>query len=207
LMASRGLKAKDAGSFVLLEFAGAADRVPEEMERAVDLWTSGRVWDLGSEAASGWEEEYFRAPYLRDELMARGLLVETLETATTWGELENLYVGVKEAVEAAFGGRPGVVLCHLSHAYRDGGSLYFTLLTSRDPGREREQWMDLKEAATETLLAMGGTLSHHHGIGLDHRRWMEREHGHVGIRALQALKRALDAEGIMNPGKSWEDAS
>ncbi len=207
LMASRGLKARDAGSFVLLEFAGWADRVPEEMDRAIAHWTEGRVWDLGGEAASGWEEEYYRAPYLRDELLARGLFVETLETATAWSNLENLYVGVKEAVEKAYGTIPGVVLCHLSHAYRDGGSLYFTLLTSRDPGHERDQWDALKRAATETLLELGGTLSHHHGIGTDHRRWMEREHGPVGIRALRALKEALDPKGIMNPGKAWEDES
>ncbi|MFQ5919258.1 MAG: FAD-binding oxidoreductase [Thermoplasmata archaeon] len=205
LMASRGLKARDAGSFVLLEFAGAADRVPEEMERAITHWTEGRVWDLGSEAASGWEEEYYRAPYLRDELLARGLLVETFETAATWSNLEGLYAGVKEAVEEAYGAIPGLVLCHLSHAYRDGGSLYFTLLTSRDSGRERDQWDALKRVATETLLELGGTLSHHHGIGIDHRRWAEREHGPVGIRALQALKGALDPKGIMNPGKTWED--
>ncbi len=208
LMASRGLKSQDAGSFVLLEFRGSAERVPEEMDRAIAHWTEGRVWDLGGEAASGWEEEYYRAPYLRDELLARGLFVETLETATSWSNLETLYGGVKEALEEAFraGGTPGAVLCHLSHAYRDGASLYFTLLTTRTPGEERTQWEAVKTAATETLLDLGGTLSHHHGIGMDHRRWMEREHGPVGIRALRALKGALDPKGIMNPGKAWEDS-
>ncbi|MFQ5985840.1 MAG: FAD-binding oxidoreductase [Thermoplasmata archaeon] len=209
LMATRGLKSKDAGSFVLLEFEGSAERVPEEMARAVELWTEGRVWDLGREAASGWEEEYYRAPYLRDELMARGLVVETLETAASWSNLETLYAGVKEALEGAYAaaGKPGLVLCHLSHAYRDGGSLYFTLLTSRAAGTEIPQWQALKAAATERILSLGGTLSHHHGIGIDHRQWMERELGPVGLRALQALKDSLDPKGVMNPGKVWEDGA
>ncbi|MFQ6012992.1 MAG: FAD-binding oxidoreductase [Thermoplasmata archaeon] len=209
LMASRGLKSHGAGSFVLLEFEGPAAQVPEEMGRAVEHWTEGRVWDLGGEAAADWEEEYFRAPYLRDDLLDRGLLVETLETAATWSNLETLYAGVKEALEDAYRaeGTAGLVLCHLSHAYGDGASLYFTLLTSRARGKERAQWGALKEAATERILDLGGTLSHHHGIGLDHRRWMEREHGPVGMRALRALKATLDPQGIMNPGKVWEDGS
>jgi alkyldihydroxyacetonephosphate synthase len=209
LMASRGLKSQDAGSFVLLEFEGGAERVPEEMGRAIDLWTEGRVWDLGREAAAGWEEEYYRAPYLRDDLLERGLLVETLETATTWSNLESLYAGVKEAVEGAYKatGGPGVVLCHLSHAYRDGASLYFTLLTARAAGEEVAQWRALKGAATEAILELGGTLSHHHGIGIDHWQWMERELGPVGIQALRALRASLDPKGVMNPGKVWRDRS
>lgn len=209
LMASRGLKSQDAGSFVLLEFEGTAERVPEEMGRAVDLWTEGRVWDLGREAASGWEEEYYRAPYLRDDLLERGLLVETFETATTWSNLETLYAGVKEAAEGTYEatGGPGVVLCHLSHAYWDGASLYFTLLTARVAGEEMAQWRALKEAATEAILDLGGTLSHHHGIGVDHLQWMERELGPVGIQALGALRASLDPRGVMNPGKVWRDRS
>lgn len=206
LFATRGVEGDESRSFVLLEFEGSAERVPEEMEAAVALWTEGRVLDLGAEAAAGWEEEYYRAPYLRDELLDRGLLVETLETATSWSNLEALYAGLRAGIEEAYreeGG--GLLFCHLSHAYLDGASLYFTLLAPRVPGREIAQWSTLKERATDTLLELGGTLSHHHGIGLDHRRWMEKEHGAVGLQALRALKAALDPQGVMNPGKVWED--
>jgi alkyldihydroxyacetonephosphate synthase len=98
-----------------------------------------------------------------------------------------------------------MVLCHLSHAFRDGGSLYFTLLAPRLPGRDLEQWMQLKGAATEAILESGGTLSHHHGIGSDHLRWMRAEHGEVAVGALRVLKAELDPRGVMNPGKLLEE--
>ncbi len=97
-----------------------------------------------------------------------------------------------------------MVPCHLSHAYRDGGSLYFTVLAPQVQGREVEQWQELKEAATEAIFPWG-TLSHHHGIGVDHARWMRDEHGETAVQALRALKGALDPKGIMNPGKVLEE--
>jgi alkyldihydroxyacetonephosphate synthase len=126
--------------------------------------------------------------------MEYGLLVETLETATTWSNLLPLYRAVRAAL-------PGMALCHVSHVYADGASLYFTVIADAPRGEEEARWQALKRSATEAITEHGGTLSHHHGVGTDHRTWLEREKGAVGLQTLHALKRTMDPEGILNPGK------
>ncbi len=208
ILALAGLEAEDVPALVLLEFHGDKREVEASMRKAVSHWVKADAVDIGSETAELWEEEYYRAPYLRDDLLDRGLLVETLETAANWSDLQDLYTAVDDALVEVFSRNriEGLVLCHLSHAYLDGASLYFTILSPQLPGREMEQWQELKEAATEAILQRG-TLSHHHGIGIDHARWLRREHGEIGLRALRALKAAVDPEGIMNPGKLLEEGA
>ncbi len=203
ILSLAGLEAEDVPSLLLLGFEGAPEDVEEGMSAAVGRCTEAGGVDLGSEAADLWEEEYYQTPYLRDDLMDRGFLVETLETATSWSRLPSLHEAVRTAVRRTLDGQgiPGLLLAHLSHAYRDGGSLYFTLLAPQVEGREVEQWRGLKAAATEAILGAGGTLSHHHGIGVDHLPWLRDELGETGLRALRGLKGAVDPQGIMNPGK------
>jgi alkyldihydroxyacetonephosphate synthase len=98
-------------------------------------------------------------------------------------------------------GAPGIVICHVSHVYRDGASLYFTFLSAARAGEEIEQWRAVKVAASETIVAAGGTITHHHAVGLDHAPYMEAEIGELGIATLRAAKERLDPAGIMNPGK------
>ncbi len=128
--------------------------------------------------------------------------MDTLETAAPWSGLEGVYGGVREALQraAATLGTRVVVGCHLSHAYRDGASLYFTFLWPLARGREVAQWGAFKSAATDALLAAGGTLSHHHGVGTIHAPYLEREVGATGVSALVALARELDPHGVLNPG-------
>ena len=92
-------------------------------------------------------------------------------------------------------------MCYLSHSYADGASLYFTVLYPLDRQRAVKQWAEIKREATESVLSHGGTLSHHHGVGIDHRDWMARERGSLAIEALRAVKHAVDPRGLMNPGK------
>ncbi len=127
-------------------------------------------------------------------------MVDTLETATTWDRYLTLHAAVRDALGEALGERGGV-MAHLSHAYSDGGSIYYTFLAPQERGGEVEQWERVKAAATEAIVGQGGALSHHHGIGSDHRAWMESYLGHSGARWLAALKSALDPVGVMNPGK------
>lgn len=157
---------------------------------------------LGSSPGKSWERDRFRLPYLRDELIARRLMVDTLETATTWTNLPKLYAAVMGALRDAMAaaGPPGVAMCHLSHLYPTGSSLYFTFLARQVVGRELEQWQHVKNAATAAILAAGGTVSHHHGIGNEHLP-LEAEHGAAAVAGLAAVKAALDPAGIMNPGK------
>jgi alkyldihydroxyacetonephosphate synthase len=158
---------------------------------------------LGGAPGRAWERGRYEGPYLRDELLDLGYLVETLETAHTWSRLGELYDAVRAAIGAALAtqGTPGITMCHLSHAYGDGASLYFTFLARRRPGAELEQWRGVKAAACQAIVEAGGTITHHHGVGRDHLPYMRAEIGERGIETLQAVKERLDPAGIMNPGK------
>ena len=158
---------------------------------------------LGGGPARSWSRERFRAPYLRDTLMDHGILVDTVETATPWGNLLALHGNVEQALREALGER-SLVMAHISHAYPDGASLYFTFLAPIERGHELGQWERVKSAATERILGAGGTLSHHHGIGADHARWLGRQTGEAGLAALRGAKAALDPSGILNPGKLFQ---
>ena len=151
---------------------------------------------------AGWRRGRFDAPYLRDTLLAAGALAETLETATSWSRLPELYEAVRGALVTALtaAGTPPVVMCHISHVYPAGASLYFTVAAAQaaDPAT---QWAAAKSAASAAIMAAGGTITHHHGVGLDHRDYLTAEIGGLGVDVLRAVKAALDPAGIMNPGK------
>jgi alkyldihydroxyacetonephosphate synthase len=163
---------------------------------------------LGTPVGAAWERGRFAAPYLRDELLAHGVLVETLETATTWSRLLGLHAAVAAALDGALRARgtPPLVLCHVSHVYRAGASLYYTFLARQQAGAELAQWHAAKAAASEAILAHGGTITHHHGVGRDHAPWLAAEIEPLGIELLRAAKATLDPAGIMNPGKLLDPA-
>jgi alkyldihydroxyacetonephosphate synthase len=163
---------------------------------------------IGAGAAERWREGRFHGPYLRDPMLDRGLGVDTLETATSWSKLHALYDTVKEALESAIAasvprpGAKGIVMCHISHSYPDGASLYFTYIFPRAlNGDDITQWQAIKRAASDAIVANEGTISHHHGVGEDHLPWMAQEKGPLGLEVLRAIKHALDPKGILNPGK------
>jgi alkyldihydroxyacetonephosphate synthase len=158
---------------------------------------------LGVRPGRAWHRGRFEGPYLRDELLDLGYMVETLETAHTWTRLGELYRAVGGALAGALEGQgtPGLVFCHLSHAYRDGASLYFTFLARRRAGEEIEQWRAAKHAACDAIVDAGGTITHHHAVGRDHAPYMRAEVGELGLDALRAVKQRLDPAGVMNPGK------
>jgi alkyldihydroxyacetonephosphate synthase len=160
----------------------------------------GGAVPIGRSAGRSWERNRYTGPYLRDELINLGVLVETLETAHTWTRLDGLYRAVGSALRAALGER-SIVMCHVSHAYADGASLYFTFLTRARRGEEIHQWRAAKSAACEAIVAAEGTITHHHAVGRDHAPYMRSEVGEVGLEALRAVKERLDPTGIMNPGK------
>ena len=126
--------------------------------------------------------------------MDRGYFIDTFETATTWSNLHRLYDALRATA-------PGLVACHVSHAYIDGASLYFTVIDKARTGDEEAQWHEFKIRVTDAIVKNGGTISHHHGIGVDHRRWLAQERGEAGTGLLNAIKRELDPFAVMNPGK------
>jgi len=131
------------------------------------------------------------------------VLAETLETATSWSNLAALHRAVGEALRGALAARgtPALVMCHVSHLYRSGASLYFTFLARQADEAPLEQWRAAKSAATDAIVAGGGTITHHHAVGRDHAPWMRAEVGELGLELIRAAKQRLDPAGIMNPGK------
>ena len=164
-----------------------------------------RALPLGAGPGRAWRATRFAAPHLRDDLLDRGVLAETLETATTWSRLAGLHARVGAALRGALAGTPPIVGCHVSHVYPDGASLYFTVLARQDRTDPAGQWRAAKRAGTDAVLAGGGTLTHHHAIGTEHRPSLAAEHGELGVELLRTLAQRCDPAGIMNPGKLLPD--
>jgi alkyldihydroxyacetonephosphate synthase len=154
-------------------------------------------------AAGAWREAFLRAPYVRDVFVAMGVLSETFETAVTWERFDRFVEEVKAAVRAAVRevcGADGIVTCRVTHAYRDGAAPYFTVLAPGRCGEEVAQWDAIKRAAADAVLAGGGTITHHHAVGRDHRPWYDRQRPGPFAAALRAAKTAVDPHGMLNPG-------
>ncbi len=160
---------------------------------------------LGASPGRSWLRQRYHGPYLRDSLLDAGVLVETLETATSWSNLAHLREVVIAALHRVLddGGRT-VVGCHVSHVYPSGASLYVTVLSGAGdaPGA---RWRAAKRAACAAIVENGGTITHHHGVGTEHRDYMANEVGAEALGALSAMARQLDPAGIMNPGKLIPD--
>ena len=198
-----GLGGYDEPCVLMVGFEGRSGQIRLARRHAFAVCAKNGGLFVGRGPGKSWYENRFEMPYLRDPLMDRGLAVDTLETSTTWSNLHRLYSAVRQAIRGAAEakGRRAIVMAHISHSYLDGASLYFTYIFARDLDDEIGQWRAIKEAASETISQHGGTISHHHGVGTDHARWLEPEKGPLGIAMLEAAKRSVDPGGIMNPGK------
>ncbi len=206
-LAARGLGPRSCALIALFE----GPEGKRSRQRLAALARSCGGVDVGRGPAKSWLAGRFHSPYLRDPMLDHGVGVDTLETATSWSNLERLYGAVSSALNQAIcahvprEGARGIVMCHLSHTYPDGASLYFTFIFPRMLENELEQWQAIKTAASRAIVAHGGTISHHHGVGEDHREYMADEKGLLGIEVLRAVKTALDPHGILNPGKLIPD--
>jgi alkyldihydroxyacetonephosphate synthase len=198
-----GLRRRRGGCLVVVGIEGDEESVARRRALSVRELRRGGAAYLGQSAGRSWEHGRYQGPYLRDTLMGMGAMVETLETSHTWSRLGELHGAVGSAIRDSLAaqGTPGLVFCHLSHAYADGASLYFTFISRARRGAEEEQWREVKRAACEAIVAHGGTITHHHAVGRDHAPYMEAEVGGVGLDVLRAAKERLDPAGIMNPGK------
>src|SRR6185312_15749096 len=143
-----------------------------------------------------WRGSFLRAPYVRDALVRLGLVVETVETACTWNRFEGLHAAVLAAVQSAAPAKVAVVTCRFTHVYPDGPAPYFTIVTPGRRGAEVAIWDEIKAAASEAILANGGTITHHHAVGRDHRPWYDDERSPLYHDALRAAKRTLDPRGL-----------
>jgi alkyldihydroxyacetonephosphate synthase len=154
------------------------------------------------DAVGSWRQAFLRAPYLRDTFVAIGVLSETFETAITWERFPSFHESVLDAASAAVheicGG--GSVSCRFTHVYPDGPAPYYTILAPVRRGAELEQWAAIKRAASDAVISLGGTITHHHAIGRDHRPWYDRQRPEPFAAALRGAKTAVDPAGAMNPG-------
>lgn len=185
---------------LILGFEGPKDKVRLDFKKSKK--TIKGLY-LGRSPGEQWLKKRFELPYLRDEMLDLGILVDTLESATNWNNITRLYSKTKEAIEQAINSYnvKGFVQTHISHCYTEGASLYCTFVAKEIKGKEIEQWTAIKRKATQAILENGGTISHHHGIGLEHADWTEEEHGKKGIELLKKMKECLDPDNILNPGK------
>lgn len=192
-------KALSKGASMVTVYEGADTAGRRERTTAILAEAGGA--SSGDGDAAAWLDGRFDGPYLRDSLLDAGVFCETLETATTWANLlhlkEEVTEALRESVETA-GGR-AYVMCHISHIYATGASLYFTVIANL-PSDPLETWREIKGRVSDAILAAGGTISHHHAVGRDHAPWLEQEIGETGVRILAAIKRELDPSWILNPG-------
>ncbi|MGZ5337315.1 MAG: FAD-binding oxidoreductase [Solirubrobacterales bacterium] len=197
------LRRRSGGCMMICGWEGERESARRRRAISTRILRRGGAVPLGTGAGSAWAHGRYNGPYLRDELLDRGVLVETLETSHTWSRLADHYTTVGDAIRGALerGGTPPIVFCHLSHAYPDGASLYYTFLARAKAGEELEQWRQAKTAACEAIVSTGGTITHHHAVGQDHAPYMKAEIGELGVEVLRAAKERLDPAGIMNPGK------
>lgn len=199
---SIGEQSTTGGCLAITVFEGTAAHAESRHAETRAVLAAHGGTSLGEEAAKSWEKGRFDAPYLRDSLLKAGALCETLETATCWSNIPTLKAAVTEALTASLtaSGTSALVMCHISHVYPTGASLYFTVVAGQR-GDAAAQWHAAKVAASDAIVANGATITHHHAVGADHRHWMPAEIGELGVQILGAVKQAVDPAGILNPGK------
>jgi alkyldihydroxyacetonephosphate synthase len=197
------LRGHDSGCVAIVGWEGSEAEIDTRSKRTREILRAGDGLRLGERPGRAWLRGRYSGPYLRDALLDRGVVAETLETATTWSRLPELYRAVGDALRdtLAARGTPPMVMCHVSHLYRSGASLYYTFIAAQEQGAELDQWRAAKRAASDAIVANGGTITHHHAVGRDHAEWMRAEVGDLGVELLRAVKERVDPRGIMNPGK------
>jgi alkyldihydroxyacetonephosphate synthase len=194
-LAARGVRRP---CFLIVGWEGTAREVALRRRETVRRLKASGAVRVGKALGESWRHGRFAGPRQRDTLLDMGICVETLETAAYWSTVDELRDDVRAALTAALG--RSIIMCHISHAYETGASLYFTVLTARDEADPVGQWQRAKAAACEAIAGLG-TISHHHAVGVDHAPYLSAEIGSLGVDVLRAAKSAVDPTGILNPGK------
>lgn len=202
-------------SILVLAFESADHPMDSSMQRAAQICADhgGRVSaearrgtsapDAGRSGAAGrWRDSFIRSPYYRDAYVRLGIMAETFETACTWSAFDDMHHSVMEATRRAVQQEcgEGIVSCRFTHVYPDGPAPYYTVLGPAKRGAEQEQWAAIKQAASDAILAAGGTITHHHAVGRYHRPWYDQQRPDLFADALRAVKSTLDPSTVMNPG-------
>jgi alkyldihydroxyacetonephosphate synthase len=203
LLAIRGLG--DSKCLLLLGFSGKSSLVRVNHNETLSITAKYNGIHVGKTFGEQWHKNRFRTPYLRNALWEMGYGVDTLETATDWGNTLQMIDQIESALHDAIShtGDRIHIFTHLSHVYPFGSSIYTTYLfrLTEDPDETMARWKMMKSAASQAIISAGGTISHQHGVGLDHLPYLAPEKGTLGLTAISSLCRQFDPKGIMNPGK------
>ena len=195
-------------TILIVAFESADHPVETRLARAVEISRAhrGEVTGAGTSGAEGpagtWRRSFVRGGHLHDAYVRLGLVQETFETAITWDRFPDFHAAVRDATSRAVEEQcgQGIVSCRFAYVYPDGPAPYYTVVAPGRRGSELEQWAAIKEAASESILRLGGTITHHHAVGRDHRPWYDRQRPPLFAEALHGVKRVLDPGGVMNPG-------
>ena len=197
-------------AIMVLAFESADHELDAWLRRALECCADhgGTPEDGGASearqgAAARWRQAFIRMPYARERMVPRAIITDTFETAITWDRFEAFHAAVAQATEQAIRnatGKPGQVTCRFTHVYPDGPAPYFTFHALGRHGALLDQWRAIKTAASDALIEAGGTITHHHAVGREHRPWYDRERPALFAEALRAAKRTLDPHAILNPG-------
>jgi len=202
-LSMRGIK--EGKCMLLLGFTGRAPLVRASRREALGIARHYKGVHTGQMLGRQWQKGRFRVPYMRNSLWEMGYAVDTLETAADWDQVPGILASLEKSLRTGLAGigERVHVTTHLSHLYPSGSSIYTTYIyrLASDPDESLRRWQLLKTAASQAIVASGGTISHQHGVGIYHLPYMEAEKGAIGVGTLRAICRELDPSGIMNPGK------
>lgn len=196
-------------TMLIVGFENHRHPVDHWMEEALKIcqeqdgkWENGASSSGRSKKADAWKSAFLKAPYLRDELMKHGFILETFETSVTWDQFDKFHRNVKKATQAAVMEHcgAGTVTCRFTHLYPDGPAPYYTVMARGKAGQQLQQWEAIKKAASDAIIDNGGSITHHHAVGKDHQAHYARQQSGIFGKALTAIKQELDPNWILNPG-------
>ena len=198
-----------SNTVLILGFESAHHQVEPLMKEALSIcsklggsWNEKKSGGKKDDAAAGrWKKSFLQAPYLRDELVRLGLVIETFETAVTWDQFEHFHQEIErtaiECIRSECG--KGIITCRFTHLYPDGPAPYYTVIAKGTDGKQLEQWDTIKSAVSDKIIELGGTITHHHAVGKDHRPWYEKQRSAPYGKVLTNIKKTFDPEWILNP--------
>jgi len=195
-------------SMLMMKFLGNEDETKSAAKNCKRILRDNGATILPGSVSSNWEEKRFSLPYLRETVIQHRILIDMFETSTYWDNLMPLYAHIKKSLDekSDYFKKGGVLFCHVSHIYKTGASLYFTLLASQEEGNELGQWENIKEIVTTAIFEKRAAISHHHGIGRAHRKWYNQQLHEDERLLLRSIKSHLDPKGVLNPGKLFDEA-
>ena len=210
-LADRGLRLIGQGDqrcLLIFGVTGSAQETSLAKRRTRSICRSYDGIFVGQIVGHTWEKSRFYSPYLRNTLWEEGVAIDTLETALPWSQVKDASQAIPASIQNAIQefGEQALVMTHLSHIYHDGASIYTTFLFRRtaDPDQLLERWAAMKGAASRVIQDYGGTISHQHGVGLDHKSYLPKEKGALGIEAIRSAAHLFDPAGMLNPGKLFD---